>query len=163
MQNERAQSTVTVNGEQAKQELNLLESKAIRLREALIQAGKATPSPEAERAYSRLKKELAATDKEIRQLTKSNWDIKKVLDNLSGASMRDLIKAQKDLTNSMNKSTIDRSSEAWKQHANQLKAVKTEIALVNAETKVGQSGFMKFAEWTNQTWQLFAVAGLAIT
>ena len=45
MQNERAQSTVTVNGEQAKQELNLLESKAIRLREALIQAGKAAPSP----------------------------------------------------------------------------------------------------------------------
>ena len=43
MQNERAQSTVTVNGEQAKQELNLLESKAIRLREALIQAGKAAP------------------------------------------------------------------------------------------------------------------------
>ncbi len=163
MQNERAQSTVTVNGEQAKQELNLLESKAIRLREALIQAGKAAPSPEAERAYSRLKKELAATDKEIRQLTKSNWDIKKVLDNLSGASMRDLIKAQKELTNSMNKSSIDRSSEAWKQHANQLKAVKTEIALVNAETKVGQSGFMKFAEWTNQTWQLFAVAGMAIT
>lgn len=163
MQNERAQSTVTVNGEQAKQELNLLESKAKRLREALIQAGKAAPSPEAEKAYSRLKRELAATDKEIRQLTKSNWDIKKVLDNVSGSSMRDLIKAQKELNTTMNKSDLDRNSDAWKQHANQLKAVKAEIALVNNETKVGQSNFMKFAEWTNQTWQLFAIGAMAIT
>ena len=159
MQNENATSTVTLNGAQAKQELTALEQKAVRLKAALVEANTAGDG----KAFNKLNKELRDTQRQMNQLQKEAFDVKNVMDNLSGATMKELTKAQKQLTAEINSGKIERGTQAWKEHQLKLREVKTEIASVNAESKVGQSGFMQFAEWTNKTWQLFAIGALAIT
>ena len=156
-------STLILNGEQPKRELSVIQAQTEQLRLKMIEAGKAASSPEGEKAFKKAQQQYAQSAKEAKAYEKANWDIKKVLDDLSGSTMRDLIKAQKQLTAEMNSGKIERGTESWKQHQEQLKALKAEISSVNNETKVGQSGFMKFAEWTNKTWQLFAVGAMAIT
>lgn len=156
-------STLDLNGEPAQRKLTAIRAKAEELRAKLEQASLALESPGSTKAINKLQREYNAAVKEANRLEKANWDIKKVLENLSGSTIRDLTKAQKQLNAEMNSGKIARGTEAWKKHQEQLKAVKAEIALVNNETKTGESGFMKFANWTNQTWQIFAVGALAIT
>ena len=158
MQNENATSTVTLNGSQAKQELTALEQKAIRLKAALVEANTAGDG----KAFNKLNKELRDTQRQMNQLQKEAFDVKKVLDNLSGSTMKELTKAQKQLNAEINSGKIKRGTEDWNNHQEQLKKVKAEIASVNAESKEGMSNFTKFAKFTNESWQLFAVAGMAI-
>ena len=141
MQNESAQSTVVVNGEQAKAELSVLETRAQKLKTALIEANKAGDGT----AYNKLSKELKATQKEMNQLAKESFDVKKVLDNLSGASMRDLEKAQTRLKAQLRSPEIQRNSKDWKELTSQLKKVKEEQQKVNSEMNAGATSAEKFS------------------
>ena len=146
MQNEQATSTVTVNGEQAKEELSVLEQRAKKLKEQLTAANQAGDG----KAYNKLSKELKTTQKEMRQLAKESFDVKKVLDNLSGASMADLTKAQKQLSAELRKPHVKRNSEDWDRLTTSLRRVKQEQALINKELNVGERGFSKFANGFNK-------------
>ena len=156
MQNESAQSTVVVNGEQAKAELSVLETRAQKLKTALIEANKAGDGT----AYNKLSKELKATQKEMNQLAKESFDVKKVLDNLSGASMRDLEKAQTRLKAQLRSPEIQRNSKDWKELTSQLKKVKEEQQKVNSEMNAGATSAEKFSGGFRQMFA-GAIAGIA--
>ncbi len=156
MQNEKATSEVIVNGEQAKQELSVLEARANKLKTALIEANKAGDGT----AYTKLSKELKSTQKEMNQLAKESFDVKKVLNDLSGATMKDLLKAQRQLNSEINNGSVKRGTEDWKKHQEQLKAVKTEIAAINSETSIGATGAEKFSGGFRQMFA-GAMAGIA--
>ncbi len=156
MQNEQATSTVIVNGEQAKQEMTALEQKARSLKEQLIQANKAGDG----KAYDKLSRELKKTQKEMRQLHKESFDVKRVLDNLSGASMKDLESAQKRLNAQLRSGDIKRNSKEWRENVEAQKRVKAEIKAINAEMQVGESRLSKFANGFNKYFSSIA-AGFA--
>lgn len=157
-QNETANSTVHLNGEQAKQELTALAQKAQNLRARLVEANEAGDG----KAFEKLNKELIQTNKQMKQLAKEAFDVKKVLDNLSGASMPDLTKAKKELDKQLSSPAIKRNSTEWKELQSQLKAVKTEMSSISNESKVTESAFTKLANFTNKTWQMFAAGAAAL-
>jgi len=158
-QNETSTSTVLLNGEQAKQELTALEQKANNLKWRLIEANEAGDG----KAFSKLSKELKETQKEMKQLAKESFDLKKVLDNLSGSSMKDLAKAKKELDKQLGSPTIVRNSKEWKELSGQLKAVKSEMANLNNENKAGESGLSRMANGVNKYFAMFTAGLAAVT
>ncbi|HEY6915157.1 MAG TPA: phage tail tape measure protein [Paludibacter sp.] len=159
MQNEQATSTVLLNGEQAKSELTALAQKAQNLKARLVEANEAGDG----KAFEKLSKELRQTQKEMKQMTKESFDLKRVLDNLSGASMRDLTRAKKELDKQLNSPAIERNSKEWKKLRDQLVDVKTEMSNLNNENKVGESGFSRMANGINKYFAMFTAGLAAVT
>jgi TP901 family phage tail tape measure protein len=141
MQNEQANSTVHLNGEQAKQELTVLAQRAEILRTKLKEANDAGDG----KAFTKLAKELKDTTKQMNQMSKEAFDVKKILDDLSGSSMKDLAKAKKELDKQLKSDAVTRGSQEWDELNAQLKAVKTEISAISNESKVGAVGMEKFS------------------
>jgi len=156
MQNEASQSTVTLNGEQAKQEMTALTQKANNLRMMLKEANEAGDG----KAFEKYNKQLKETNKQMNQMAKEAFDVKKVLDNLSGAGIKDLEAAQKKLNATLRSGDVKRGTEEWNEYKEQLKKVRTEISNVNAETKAGASGAEKFSGGFRQIF-MGAMAGIA--
>lgn len=154
--NDSATSTVYVNGQQAKSELTALEQKANNLKARLKEANEAGDG----KAFEKLSKQLRATQKEMKQINKDSFDLKKVLDNLSGASIPDLIKAQKDLEKQLKSPTLQRNSKEWKEVRDNIKSVKSEISSINNESKVGEGFFSRLANGANKYFGI-AAAGIA--
>jgi len=158
-QNETSTSTVLLNGEQAKQELTALEQKANNLKWRLIEANEAGDG----KAFTKLSKELKETQKEMKQLAKDSFDLKKVLDNLSGSSMKDLAKAKKELDKQLGSPTIVRNSKEWKELQTQLRAVKSEMSAVNDESRIGESSSSRLANGFNKYFSMLTAGLAAIT
>jgi len=156
--NESTTSTVLLNGEQPKQMLTALAQKAENLRWRLKEVNEAGDG----KAFEKLTKELNQTNKQMKQLAKEAFDVKKVLDNLSGASMPDLTKAKKELDKQLNSPSVVRNSKEWKELQAQLRAVKTEMSSISNESKVTESAFSRLANFTNKTWQMFAAGAAAL-
>jgi len=156
MSNEKATSTVLLNGEQPKKELSVLAQRAETLRQKLVEANKAGDG----KAFNKLTKELNDTNKQMAQLSKEAFDVKKVLDNLSGSSLKDLTKAKKELDKQLRSDAIVRGSKEWDELQLKLKAVKSEMVAVNNESRVGATGMEKFSGGFRQM-IMGAVAGIA--
>lgn len=158
-QNEQATSTVTVNGEQAKQEITALAQRAETLTQKLKEANAAGDG----KAFEKFSKQLKATQKEMRQLEKDSFDLKKVLNNLSGSSMADLIKAKKELDKQFNSPALQRNSKEWRQVRDDLRNVKKEISDLSNESKVGESRMSKMANGFNKYFAGITAGIAAIT
>lgn len=156
MQNEQATSTVIVNGEQAKQEMTALEQKARSLKERLIEANKAGDG----KAYDKLSKELKKAQREMKQLNKESFDVKRVLDNLSGSSLKELEAAQKRLNAQLRSGDIKRNTKEWRENVEAQKKVRAEIRSINSEMQAGESRISKFANGFNKYFSSIA-AGFA--
>jgi len=156
MQNEQATSTVIVNGEQAKQEMTALEQKARSLKERLIEANKAGDG----KAYDKLSKELKKAQREMKQLNKESFDVKRVLDNLSGSSLKELESAQKRLNAQLRSGDIKRNTKEWRENVEAQKKVRAEIRSINSEMQAGESRISKFANGFNKYFSSIA-AGFA--
>lgn len=135
MQNETAQSTVLLNGEQPKKELTVLAKKAEELRDKLREANEAGD----DKSFTKYTNQLKATTKQMNQMTKESFDLKKVLDDLSGASIRDLTKAKSMLDAQLRSDAVKRGSDEWKKLQEELKHVKAEMSNIHAESRVGES------------------------
>ncbi len=159
LQNEQATSTVTVNGEQAKQEITALAQRAETLTQKLKEANAAGDG----KAFEKFSKQLKATQKEMRQLEKDSFDLKKVLNNLSGSSMADLIKAKKELDKQFNSPALQRNSKEWRQVRDDLRNVKKEISDLSNESKVGESRMSRMANGFNKYFAGITAGIAAIT
>ena len=157
--NETATSTVLLNGEQAKRELTVIESKVESLRAKLKEANDAGDGE----AFKKLSKELRSAQKEMKQMAKDSFDLKKVLDNLSGASMPDLKKAKKELDKQLNSPAIVRGSKAWKELTASLTSVKNELKSVNDESKIGETTTSKLANGFNKYFSMLTTGIAALT
>ena len=108
-QNQTTTSTVLLNGEQAKSELAAIEAKVISLRKNMREATKVGDVE----GWKKLKKELDDTQKSMKEVKRQSFDAKKVLDDLSGSSLKDLEAAQKKIQNLMRNGTVKRHTKEW--------------------------------------------------
>jgi hypothetical protein len=117
------------------------------------------------KAWNKYAKGLKQTQNAMRQVTKESFDLEKILDNLSGTTMYNLNKAQKEIERQMNKGVVKRNSEEWHAYKKQLQAVKDEKKRLNKEVLIGESVWQKFTSTikssiTSVTTMLLSVTGL---
>ncbi len=139
-QNETSTSTVLLNGEQAKNELAEIEIKAKSLRKSMKEALEVGDL----KGWNKYKKDLADVNKSSKALKVEAFDAKKVLDDLSGSSVKDLESALKKIQSLMKNGTIKRHSKEWDELKEAQIRVKKEIKNVNAEMSIGESKWAKF-------------------
>lgn len=136
----KATSILEVNGTQAKEELTRLKKHAEDVREALMQAWKTGDTT----AQKGLQKELNKTEKQIRKIQSETVNVEQVLKRLDKATPKELQQTlrrlEKDLKN------IERGSSAWDEQTRKIKAVRTELAKIKAETKEHTSLWDRFAK-----------------
>ena len=157
--NEQATSTVVINGEAAKNELTVLEQKAKKFKEQMIAANQAGDM----KGFNKAERNLKNTTKQMNQLRKESFDLKRVLDNLSGATMYELTKAQRNIESEMRKSTVSRKSKEWQDYRRQLLAVKNEKQKLNKELQVGESFWGRFTGSMNKSWMAITTIVATIT
>lgn len=136
----KATSIFEVNGTQAKEELSRLKKHAEEVREALMQAWKTGDTT----AQKGLQKELNKTEKQIRKIQSEIVNVEQVLKRLDKATPKELQQTlrrlEKDLKN------IERGSSAWDEQTRKIKAVRTELAKIKAETKEQSNLWERFAK-----------------
>ncbi len=136
----KATSILEVNGTQAKEELSRLKKHAEDVREALMQAWKTGDTT----AQKGLQKELNKTEKQIRKIQSETVNVEQVLKRLDKATPKELQQTlrrlEKDLKN------IERGSSAWDEQTRKIKAVRTELAKIKAETKEQSNLWERFAK-----------------
>lgn len=117
--NTTATTQVFINDAQAQDALKGLADQAAKLNDRLNETRKANDLA----GHAKAKKELDAVNKEMKQYTKSNEDLGKVLNNLSGASYNQLVKAQQQLRKEMKSMTrdTDEQKKAFQEKAKQMK------------------------------------------
>lgn len=169
MRNEQTTSTVILNGEQAQNELGILGKRADDLRKRLVELnnqsiGKTGKELEAiNKEYARKERELKQADKAVRQFKKSNFELDKVLRNLSGSTLRDLTKAERQIQAEMNKPHVRRGSKEWNEYRKQIQDVRRAKRELHNEMKAGESRWTRFAGFMNKSWGSITAGLAAIT
>ncbi len=141
--NTTATVTLSVSGKQAQQMLKRLQNEAATLEKKISKA--ATAGDKA--TMSKLQKQLKQTNGLIQQLQSSAKTAEQVLARMDRATPRELNKALRTLQSQLN--GIQRGTPAWDTHIAKIKALKAEIAKVNAQLAVGQTRWQRFNNWLN--------------
>lgn len=128
---QQARIELSLNAQKATDKLNELTKEAAKLNQKLKETEKGT------KEYDKLEKKLNSVEKNMKKAKAAAFDVNKVLDNLSGASMKDLNKAIKEMNRQMQ--TMDRNSDKWKYYSQQVRRAKAELESINAESKKSES------------------------
>ncbi len=152
--NQKANVDVTLNNEQAKRELEELQIEMQRLIALRDKAQKEGDTKGFKQREGQLKK-LA---RDARNYEKQLYDVNKALNNLSGASIQELRKAQQSLT--IQTSKLNRESAEFAQKSKQLKLVNQELARINSNHRTGSSTFGRIADAANRYFSIIG-AGIA--
>lgn len=141
--NTNATVEVSINGQQAKAELENLKRRASDLKEAIAKAAKEGNWDESKT----LRRYYNDTNREIRNLQTSAQNVDKTLRQLDKASLGELRQTLSILTLQMKK--MERGSSAWNAHAEKIRTVKKELAEVNRSLKSFSDGKLTgwFAKW----------------
>lgn len=151
--NQKANVDVTLNNEQAKRELEELQKKMQRLIDLKRKAEEQGDIT----AYKKISSELNKSQREANSFQKQLALVDKALDNISGASIHDLRKAQQALTAQTSK--LNRESDEYVQKSKQLKIVNQELARINANQRVGTNTFGRMGDTANR---LFSIIGTGV-
>jgi hypothetical protein len=133
--NEEARIPVYINDEQAKSALRNLQSEANKWRKAMydaMSAGDMKGMKEAER-------ELKKTNQQMNELKKASFDVNKVLDNLSTASVKDLRKTLSLLKKEQE--GLTRGTKEYLEVQKKIDSVKGEFGKINGQI-VQQQGLL---------------------
>jgi hypothetical protein len=122
----QATAEVIINDAQAQNALKGLADQADKLNKRLHEMKKANDLA----GHDKAKKELDQVNKEMKAYTKTNQDLGRVLDNLSGASYNELVKVQRRLRSEMKgmKRDTDEQRKAFDAKAKQIKQVDGELS-----------------------------------
>lgn len=155
--NTSATVTLSVNGKQAQQMLKRLQKEADSLEKKIAKAAKAGDKA----TMQKLQKELRNTKNLMQQLQSSAKTAEQVLTRLDRATPRELNKTLRTLQSQLN--SIQRGTVAWDAHVAKIKAVKAELAKVNAQLAVGQTRWQKFNSWLNNCQTAIMALAAAVT
>ncbi|MBD8349334.1 phage tail tape measure protein [Dysgonomonas sp. HGC4] len=158
----QAQTRVTVDGQSAEQELSKLEVLAREYRDRMVEASKAGDK----KAFDKSNKALQQVNREMRNIIRSSFDVNKVMNNLSTSGPNDLKKALTQLNKELNSGKVARGSKEWDELQRKIKAVRSELGKINAESQVTQSRWSKMTDGFNKyfgvvTAVLASVTGLS--
>ena len=153
--NTNATVNLVVNGQQALQVLQQLKQRAMELENAIAKAAASGNKVE----LRRLRRELADTKRQIREIETSTMQVESVMRRLDKATPKELNRALQTLNRQLD--YMERGSAAWNAHVAKIQAVKAELAKVNAELRNQQSFWDRFNNKLNQ-WQtsLMGIAAL---
>jgi len=98
----------------------------------------------------RYNKELKEAGKEEKVVADEATLIKRTLDNISGASVRDLEYSIKALNEGMK--DMDRSSDSYKRAEEKVKVLRTELEKTRMEAGAQMSAWGKFTKFLNDSW-----------
>lgn len=154
-----ATSTVLLNGEQAKNQLEILEAKVKSLRKSIRESENIGDIA----GVKKYNKELKSTQREMKQVRSEAFDAKKVLDNLSGSSAKDLEQALKKIQSLMKNGTVKRHSKDWDELRDAKIRVTKELKKVNAEMGIGESRASKLANGMNKYFSILTAGVAALT
>ena len=150
----KATVELLINGQQAQQTLAQLRQNALQLETAIAKAAATGNKSD----LKRLRKELADTKRQIREMESATQQVEQVLRNLDKATPRELNKTLQTLTRQLE--YIERGSDAWKAHVEKIKLVKAELRQMNAQLRDGEGFFDRMNRKLNE-WQTSLMAGIA--
>jgi len=142
--NEKATAQIFLDGKQAEAAMDGLRQKSKSLKAAIIEAGQAGDHV----TMKKLQSELKGVDSSMRMLKKESFDVQKVLDNLSGAPIKDIEKALIKVNAEMKRA--GRLDPGYSTLKNQTKLLKAELASVNNEMRVQQSWISRVGDGFNK-------------
>lgn len=152
---QQARIELSLNAQKATDKLNELTKEAGKLTQKLKETEKGT------KEYDKLEKKLNSVEKNMKKAKEAAFDVNKVLDNLSGATMKDLNKAIKEMNRQMQ--TMDRNSDKWKYYSQQVRRAKAELESINAESTKSESWLSRLNNRFNQWGAGIATAIAAFT
>jgi len=138
--NQRATTTVEINGEQARQELDLLKREAEAWRKKMVEASEAGDV----KGFKKAEQELRKVNSQMRAMQKSSIDIDRVLNNLSTAGPKELQRTLKSINAELNSGRIQRGTAAWDKYQKQARLVSAELRKINAEQREALSWAERF-------------------
>ena len=150
----KATVELLINGQQAQQTLQQLRQNALQLESAIAKAAATGNKSD----LKRLRKELADTKRQIREMESATQQVEQVLRHLDKATPRELNKTLQTLNRQLE--YIERGSEAWKAHVEKIKLVKAELRQMNAQLRDGEGFFDRMNRKINE-WQASLMAGIA--
>lgn len=153
----KAQIIVSVNSKQAENMLKNLERQAATIRKKMDEAAKIGDKG----TVKKLQAQLKQTERLINQIKGASQAVEKSLESLDKATPKQLKKALSQLQKQLE--GIERGSDAWKAHMEKIKAVKAEIARLNAEMGQQRSGWQRMNDWLNNTQTFIMGLAAAIT
>lgn len=156
---QRATVEVQVNGEEAKKELQSLESYANNLKGRLAEAHKAGDT----KKIKQLEKELRETNAQLKVMRTNTKNIDAAMNNLGLATPKELRNLIRDINAKLSSGHVKRGSAEWRKYQEQLKLVNAEIRKVNGEIKETQGWLTRFNNGFSKWGGLLASAAAAIT
>lgn len=150
----RATVELLVNGQQAQQTLQQLRRNALDLETAIAHAAATGNKYD----LKRLRKELADTKRQIREIESATQQVEYVLKNMDRATPRELQKTLTALTRQLE--YVQRGSAAWDEHMEKIRRVKAEIAAVNAQMRTTENFWTRFNRTLND-WQMSIMGAIA--
>ncbi|MBQ6203602.1 MAG: hypothetical protein IJK46_05855 [Prevotella sp.] len=136
---------VTLNAEEAKKQLDAMSKKVEEFRKLRDDAAK-NGNGEMAANYA---KEIAVLEKQMRSYKAASQNVVHTLDNLSGATLAELKKAQKELNKEMQ--NVPRNTEYYKDLKDTLEKVKAEIRGVKEEAAAANGGQSKLGAFLQNT------------
>lgn len=85
--------------------------------------------------FRELRKEIDANEKKIRRYGSTADEVKRVMDSLSGATIKELKQNLNALEKALNSGTVERNSKEWQELTSAIRSTRTEMEKVRAETK----------------------------
>lgn len=147
MSDYKATTELIVNGDKAKAELEIINKQIAEVDKQLRKARK-----DGDQAMvDQLKKQKTQLTANRNALQKEAIEVNRILNNLSTAKPKELNSTIRQLTKMINDPAIKRGGKEWKFLSDSITRCKTELASVNAELQIGQSGWKKFTSSVNLT------------
>lgn len=120
---------IFLNAEEAKKQLDELQSKVKTLRKNKDEAARAGDWPR----FNSLKKQLDQANNQIRSMQTSAQKIDRVLGNLSTASVKEIQQSIKAINAELSSGVIERGSKDWNFLQKQLKRCNQELRNIRGE------------------------------
>lgn len=156
---QRATVEVQVNGEDAKKELQSLESYANSLKGRLAEAYKAGDT----KKIKQLEKELRETNAQLKVMRTNARNIDAAMNNIGLATPKELRNLIRDINAKLSSGHVKRGSAEWRKYQEQLKLVNAEIRKVNGEIRETQGWLTRFNNGFSKWGGLLASTAAAIT
>lgn len=154
--NSHATVNLKVNGEEAKKELQRVESYAISLKGRLAEAYDANDNKKAKK----LEKELRETNVQLKLMRTNARNIDAAMNNIGLATPKELRNLIRDINTKLSSGHVKRGSAEWKQYQEQLKLVNNELKKVKAEAKESQGWLTRFNDGFTK-WGALAASTIA--
>ena len=131
---QKASVKVSVNGEEAKKELDNLQKIAKGLRTQLAEASEAKDW----KGSKKLDADLKKVERQMARVKRETYDFNEVLTRLDHATPKELRQTLSAINREMNSGRVERGSTAWKDYQQKAAQVKKELQAINQEQKVAE-------------------------